>query len=684
MIHPLLPLLLLCVAQESREPHLGYLYPAGGQQGTVVQVFAGGQLLNGVKEIVVSGEGVRARVVRYMGRIVFLNGDQRRELMQRLKDIKSGKTPEKKDDSKLQNHPLFKDLESLSPLETEFLVNEYLKVNQKKQLNPQLGETALIEVTVDANAAPGERELRLRTALGLTNPLNFQVGRLPEIREPEPYNVEATPGAPLDLPVAINGQIRPGDVDRFRLQAKSGQRLVVQAYARRLIPFLADAVPGWFQATLTLFDSKGKELAFNDDYRLEPDPVVQFQVPDSGVYELEIRDALYRGREDFVYRITVEEGAVVGKDALAGRDEVEPNDEGRVAQRIELPRTIEGRIATPGDVDVFQFEGKAGREIVAEITARRLRSSLDSLLRLTDGAGRVVAWNDDLERKDGDLRTDMGAITHHADSYLRATLPQDGLYYVAVSDTAGQGGEAYGYRLRVGPPQPDFSLRVTPATLNVRSGVAQPITVYALRQDGFDGEIEVTLKDAPAGFKLQGATIPAGRDRVRMTLTTSKPPDAPLSLRIEGRSGAIVRDALPCDDMMQAFLWRHLVPCRDLLVAGVGGGGRIASPELVGKTPVRISPGGSAEVVFKTAAASKLEEFQFVLEDPPKGMTLQEVLPTKGGLKLVLKAEQAVEMGAGGNLIVGVYVTQNKKKERRFFVGVLPAVPFRIVKGSEK
>ena len=74
-----------------------------------------------------------------------------------------------------------------------------------------------------------------------------------------------------------------------------------------MIPYIADAVPGWFQPVLTLYDADGKEVAFNDDYRFKPDPTLFFEVPNDGEYVLEITDAIYRGREDFVYRMTIGE-----------------------------------------------------------------------------------------------------------------------------------------------------------------------------------------------------------------------------------------------------------------------------------------------------------------------------------------------------------------------------------------
>jgi len=36
---------------------------------------------------------------------------------------------------------------------------------------------------------------------------------------------------------------------------------VIAVHARELIPYIADAVPGWFQASITLYDGSGKELA---------------------------------------------------------------------------------------------------------------------------------------------------------------------------------------------------------------------------------------------------------------------------------------------------------------------------------------------------------------------------------------------------------------------------------------
>jgi len=452
---------------------------------------------------------------------------------------------------------------------------------------------------------------------------------------------EPVPAFEIGAGLVINGQIMPGDVDCFRFEARKGQQLVAAASARQLIPYLADGVPGWFQATLTLYDPNGNELAYDDDYRFHPDPVLYCEIPRDGEYVLEIKDAIYRGREDFVYRIVVGElpfvtsifplGGRVGDqttvkltgwnlpayeltldakekepgiipvsvrkgelvsnsvpfalDTLPECLEKEPNNEqvrlgtagAAGAQPLTLPVIVNGRIDQPGDWDVFRFEGRAGDEIVAEVHARRLDSPLDSVLKLTDTAGLQLAFNDDHQDKGA------GLTTHHADSLLRTALPADGTYYLHISDAQHKGGEVYGYRLRISPPRPDFELRVVPSTINARAGATVPLTVYALRKDGFSGDIALALKDAPSGFALSGGRVPADKNEARLSLKA--PPTSikePVSLCLEGRAviqpagaGAgqgreLVRPAVPADDMMQAFFYRHLVPAKDLKVAVIG------------------------------------------------------------------------------------------------------------------
>jgi hypothetical protein len=332
-----------------------------------------------------------------------------------------------------------------------------------------------------------------------------------------------------------------------------------------------------------------------------------------------IRDSIYRGREDFVYRLTIgqlpfitsifplgspvthpsapqvkgwnlegteltpvtadagpgvqhlsagKKGFVSNRvpfalDTLPEVLETEPNNTPATAQKVTLPMIVNGRIGKPDDWDVFAFTAKSNQTVVAEVIARRLDSPLDSVLKLTDASGRLLAFNDDTE----DLAA--GINTHQADSYLRVRLPADGTYYVHIGDTARQGGEAYGYRLRLSEPQPDFELRIVPSSLSIRSNSSAQLTVYAMRKDGFQGPIKLSLQDPPEGFSSAPATLGATQTVGRVNIKTrllSTPEPVKLSIVGTAKIGAqeVTHLAVPAEDRMQAFLWRQLVPAKDL------------------------------------------------------------------------------------------------------------------------
>jgi hypothetical protein len=456
-------------------------------------------------------------------------------------------------------------------------------------------------------------------------------------------------------------------------------------------------------------------VAFADDYRFNPDPVLFFEIPENGDYELEIRDAIYRGREDFVYRIAVSERPDFKfhvsnfelETTLPQCDDIEANDTMEDAQQIDLPEIINGRIARPGDVDVFGFVAHAGDKVAVEVYARRLNSPLDSLLQLTDASGKVLKWNDDYVLESEYLYKDtQGLLTHHADSYLVAELPEEGHYYVRLTDSQHHGGQAYGYRLRIAPAQGDFDLCVAPSALSMRAGGIIPLTVYALRKDGFEGEIEVALRDAPVGFKLDGARIPAGCDKVRMTLTApAQGPAEPVALEVEGRAQVggqtISRRAIPADDVMQAFLYRHLVPAKELLVFVQKAKWGTPPVELVGDSPIRIPAGGSADVRLRAGKRASFKDVQLQLNSPPAGVTLHDVRVVPDGLVFRLQADPVhqeplavgnagsagLKSGFAGNLIVEAFretvVNQKDGKptnqSRRSSMGFLPAIPVQIV-----
>jgi len=654
-------------------PHIGYAFPAGGQQGASVAVKVGGENIYGTTGANVTGKGVEAEVV-----------DSKEPVNEKDKD----------------------------------------KKKRKKKNQTVIDEIVKLKITVLQDAEPGERELRLIAPNGLSNKLVFQIGQLKEINETEP-NDWKDKAVPLSLiPILANGQIMPGDVDNFRFSAKKGQHLVIETSARALIPYIADAVPGWFQATITLYDSQNKEVAYMDHFRFNPDPVLFYDVPSDGDYMLEIRDSIYRGRQDFVYRVKIGElpfitsifplGAPRGEKTasvkISGKNisensinvdvnkgapsmqlisvnknglisnripfpisnlpevfENATNNQQDKAMKVIMPVIVNGCIQSPGEKDFFSFEGKKDQYVSIEVHARRLGTPLDSYIILFNNRCEKLAENDDIKDKG------EGIITHQADSCLIHKLPDDGIYTVEIYDTQGKCGDEYAYRLRISSPFQDFELRTVPANVSVPKGGSAPLTVHAIRRDGFNGEIRISIKGDSGGLSLNGAVIPEGTDKIRMTVSASEnTPSAVIIPKLEGTAvideKSITHPVISAEDLMQAFIYQHLVPSVDQMVAVTDPPAPfIISTDLPQKGYLELPLG--KEINFQVVVV-RGEGFngpiQIQLVEPPKGITIRKgnIPRGKNTAQITLRTDGKTEAKLKENLtMTAVMVIEKEENE---------------------
>ena len=356
-------------------------------------------------------------------------------------------------------------------------------------------------------------------------------------------------------------------------------------------------MPGWFQAALTLYDATGKELAYADDFRFHPDPVLYYEIPEDGEYVLEIQDAIYRGREDFVYRITLGElPFVTGIFPLGGRRRrqtavdlqgwnlpADTTDGGRPATSAracvpfpcvagntqsptacpsprtrcrnaskrsrtttpptpsgsELPMIVNGRIDPARRLGRVPLRGprrrgdRRGSQRPAGWARRWIPCS-----KLTDAAGKQLAFNDDHEDKAA------GLITHHADSLLSVTLPgRRDVLSCTWATPSSKGGAEYAYRLRISAPRPDFELRSC-RRASTSAPALPPITVYALRKDGFTARSPSACGMRRPASRWTAAGCPAGQDQARGDAGRRREPlgSEPVRLALEGRAAIAGRE----------------------------------------------------------------------------------------------------------------------------------------------
>ncbi|HTN76784.1 MAG TPA: PPC domain-containing protein, partial [Pirellulaceae bacterium] len=164
--------------------------------------------------------------------------------------------------------------------------------SQQKEDYPQ-DYTAHLKIAADA--APGMRSWYAWNGQGVTPSLKFVVGNLPEVMEVE------SDGLPLpthvELPVTINGRIFPReDVDLWSFKAQAGQSITCNV--------AAESLGSPLEARLEILDAHGKQVAESGG-QLQVDPAVQFTAPESGEYQVRICDRKFGGLQNHVYRLTI-------------------------------------------------------------------------------------------------------------------------------------------------------------------------------------------------------------------------------------------------------------------------------------------------------------------------------------------------------------------------------------------
>ncbi len=106
-------------------------------------------------------------------------------------------------------------------------------------------------------------------------------------------------------------------------------------------------------------------------------------------------------------------------------------------RKVTLPAALVGALEKPGAVDAYEFAARAGEELVFQVVARPLGSRLDSVVRLLDAHGRVIAENNDFDLS--------------RDSILTWRCANAGMYVVTIEDVEHAGGKnGYAYRMYAG------------------------------------------------------------------------------------------------------------------------------------------------------------------------------------------------------------------------------------------
>jgi hypothetical protein len=437
---------------------------------------------------------------------------------------------------------------------------------------------ALLKMAPDCRF--GEHHLRLRTASGVSEVRTFFVGPYPTVDEVEPNN-SPEQAQPVPMNSTVSGVVAAEDRDFFAVEVKQGERLSVEVEGMRL-------GRTFFDPYVAIRSSDGKVLALSDDTALLlQDCFVSIIAPRDGTYIVEVRETTFGGSATSFYRAHIgnfpRPKAVYPGGGKAGETiqvqligdpsgpfeqeivlpetpsekfpliarhngqiapspnwlrassfpnvlESEPNNERTqaTAASIEPPLAFNGIIGEKGDIDWFQFKAGKGQVFDVHVYARRIRSPLDSILQIFNGAGNRLAENVD---------------SAGSDSYLRFTAPDDGNYFLTVTDHLGRGGPDYVYRIELSKVEPSLHLSIPPVARNdtqSRQAMVVPrgnrfATLISARRNEFSGDVGIQIENLPPGVTLHAGAMHSSQNTFPVVFEAA--PDAALGGTLLGVSG---------------------------------------------------------------------------------------------------------------------------------------------------
>ena len=336
--------------------------------------------------------------------------------------------------------------------------------------------------------------------------LPVRISSLPFHNEAEPNegSAEASPVEAPPVPVAFHGILsKKEDKDWFRFAGKKGQKLRAQVFARQLRSPLDPYI-------IVRKEGDSKQIGNNDDAgNGDPDSRLDFEIPEDGVYNLNIRDQLYNSGPDYTYRVEITERSP----ALSATLPYGSRNNSQKWKMICVPRGNRvGRVVNLSrsnigcDLSLEASSLPSGITIDRDIAPRSI-NTMPVIFEATATA-EIAGGLHKLRVKDpkSGLTGPFKESIHHIEVNNAGTFHSyhDERVSIAVIEEAPF----------------ELSLSVPPVPL-VKNGV-MTLKIQAKRQPGFEEEIKVTLPWRPPGVSAPSSvTIPKGKNEVSMGINAN-------------------------------------------------------------------------------------------------------------------------------------------------------------------
>lgn len=424
-------------------------------------------------------------------------------------------------------------------------------------------------ITIPANCPAGLYEARLLTRLGISSSRVFCVGDLTEQLQ-QPGSTTLATAMPLAVNSICNSQMTARSIDHYRFDAEAGQRYVIICESR--------GIESRLDPVLVLANAAGQDLVVERQRGL-----IDFTAKVSGTHVIKVHELTYKGGAGYYYRLAVRQLAAqqslpslasvrpvrsfswppTGLPPVAALSEHQPESSAGVVQPISLPCDVTGSFATAADTDVYEFTAKKGEVWWIEVASERLGRPTDPAVVIQRVAGEAgqEQYIDVVEFSDipSPMKPSSNGYSYDgppydggsADPLGRFEAPEDGRYQLRLTDLFGgtRTDPANIYRLVIRQAAPDFALcawglhmelrngdrNALSKPLALRGGITTALEVIALRRDGFDGPIELSIAGLPEGVTASGLQIPAGQNRGMVLITAEQ--NAPRSFAFAQLSG---------------------------------------------------------------------------------------------------------------------------------------------------
>lgn len=494
-------------------------------------------------------------------------------------------------------------------------------------------------VAIAENCPVGIHEARLVTRRGVSTSRVFTVGTLAEIAVAAP-NQSLETATPIEVNSVANGAVASRAVDFYSFQANKGQQLSI---------FCAAAgIESKLKPVLIVADETGADLQVERRGRS-----IDFTVPADGSYVLKVHDLTYSGGPHYFYRLSIQDRAASASanepaqpesvravsafswpppnltEQSAGAEQ-EPNNSHAEAQAITLPCDLAGAFYPAADVDTFEFTAVKGEVWWVEVASHRLGLNTDPSIvvqRVDESSGEEklvdVAELNDIPSP---MKVSSNGYSYDGPPYNAGSsdilgkleIPENGTYRLQIRDLFGGARNVPHniYRMVIRKAEPDFALVGWALHMNLRNGdrnalskpialrpgATMPIEVLAIRRDGFDGEIELSIDNLPQGVSATGLKIAAGATRGIVLVTADE--SAPHGWTNANFQGAAEIDGQQVTRELHLASMRWPVP---------DASQEIPSPRLLRSTPVSVAEVEPAPLtisaepkVFEVTAGEKL------------------------------------------------------------------------------